>query len=96
MSLADRKAGNEEDISSHQMHISPDQEEPIMRNLFKTTIFSIVSIVGAQAFASDIEDYTGLPVYQDDMIASPQAEVINEGHTSLQGVCASTWSQFHR
>jgi hypothetical protein len=57
-----------------------------MKNLFITTVFSIVSVVSAQAFASDIEDYAGLPIYQDDIVASPQAVVIDGQHTGYDGL----------
>ena len=57
-----------------------------MKNLIMTTVFGIVSVVAAQAFASDIEDYAGLPLYHEDVIASPQEVVIDEEHAGYDGL----------
>ena len=57
-----------------------------MKNLIRITVFGIVSVVAAQAFASEIEDYAGLPLYQKDVIAIPQEVVIDEEHAGYDGL----------
>ncbi len=57
-----------------------------MKNLVITTVFSIVSVVTAQALASDIEDYAGLPLYEEGIITTPEEIVVNENHTGYDGL----------
>jgi len=69
-----------------QMDTAPDKEEAAMKNLIMTTVFGIVSVVAAQAFASEIEDYAGLPLYQEDIVAGPQEAVIDENRAGYDGL----------
>jgi hypothetical protein len=74
------------ETARRRMDTSSDREEAAMRNLLMTTVISIVSVVSTQAFAGDVEDYTGLPVYQEDIVASHQEVVIDKEHTGYDGL----------
>jgi len=57
-----------------------------MKNLIRTTVFGIITVVAVPAFASEIEDYAGLPLYEEDFIASPQEVVIHAERAGYDGL----------
>ena len=55
-------------------------------NKIITTTFCFFSVLGTQAMASDIEDYAGLSIYEDEMLPAVQEVVVNEGHEGYDGL----------
>ena len=64
-----------------------------MKSLMMTTVFICASGIGIPVLASDIEDYAGLPLYEEDVIDS-RVEVVNEDtHEGYEGLPLSRRSE---